>query len=240
MRRRATQLVNVFRRALAHFGGVRVPSFDDVSFDTSAFTYVGEHSGVRVWWTPTGDPIGLYYFPIPPDIGADISDLEALWRFVRASGKTVGAVPISLDTVNITGGRVVRQIVKIPQEPSGRTYIGSVTIPFRDFSFVLKVEAREHGVTGFRDTTVCHEMIQAGTVVLDPDAGLMRGWTQDPYDPALRDGPYANLSDAEVYDARFPTHPLSRVRPLLRRLTASLCLSPAIRDFPPFVYPPVR
>lgn len=217
-----------------------MPSLDDVSFDTSALTYDGDHSGVRVWWTPADDPIGLYYFPIPPDIAADISDLEALRRFWRAIGAASDAVQISLDTMDINGTRAVRQIVKIPQEPSGRTYVGSLTIPFRDFSFVLKVVAREHGITGFRDTTVCHEMLRAGAVVLDPDADLMRGWTQDPYDPALRDGPYANLSEAEVYDPRFPEHPLSRVRPLLRRLSESLRISPAIRDLPPFVYPPVR
>jgi hypothetical protein len=217
-----------------------MPSLDDVSFDTSALTYDGEHNGVRVWWTAAADPVGLYYFPIPPDITADIADLEALRRFYRASGTARDVVQISLDTVDINGVRAVRQIVKIPQQPWGRTYIGSVTIPFRDFSFVLTLEACEHGMTGFRDTTVCQEMIRAGTVVPDADAGLLRGWTQDPYDPALRDGPYANLSDAEVYDARFPEHPLSRVRPLLRRLTESLRVSPAIRDLPPFVYPPVR
>jgi hypothetical protein len=130
----------------------------------------------------------------------------------------------------------VRQLVRVPQEPSGVTYIGSVTVPFRDFSFVLKIGGREHGITGMRDTLVCQEMIEAGIVSLDPDARVIRGWTQDPYDSTIRDGSFPNLSETETYDTRFPEHPLSRVRPLLKTLSTTLTLSERIRGLPPFVY----
>jgi hypothetical protein len=214
-----------------------MPSLDDVSFDTSSLKYEGIIDDARVWSTPVGDPVSLHYFPVTPDIAAGPADPHALRRFYRAHLTAVGGVLIALDTYAVDGGRSIRQLLKVPQEPSGMTYIGSVTIPFRDFSFVLKISGREHGTTGVRDTVVCHEMIQAGVVTLDPDAGIIRGWTQDPYDPSVRDGPFPNLSEAETYDPRFPEHPLSRVRPLLRKLSATLSLGERLRDLPQFAYP---
>lgn len=126
-------------------------SLDDVSFDTSTLTLDGDRNGVRVWWTPAGDLVSLHYFPVPPDIAADTSDLGKMWEFARSRRASTRAVQVSLETIDIQGCRLVRQIVKVPQEPSGMTYIGSVTAPFRDFSFVLKIEAKEEGMTGIRD-----------------------------------------------------------------------------------------
>jgi hypothetical protein len=214
-----------------------MPTLEDVSFETASFSYRGERDGVQVWLTPAEDPVGLFLFPIPPDIGADVSDLRALREFYRSSHAAVGTVVIALDAVDVDGCRSVRLITKIPQQPSGMTYIGSLTIPFRDFSFVLKVEAREHGTTGIRDTLVANELMDAGIVTIDVEAGDLRGWTQDPYDATLRDGPYPNLSESEAYDTRFPDHPLSRVRPLLRHLSQSVTVSDRVRTSPPFVYP---
>jgi hypothetical protein len=217
-----------------------MPTLDDVSFDSASLQYIGDRDGCRVWLTPTQDPVSLYLFAIPPDIAADTSQLAALRAFYRSHHASVGAVLISLETIRIDTCLVVSLITKIPQQPSGMTYIGSVTIPFRDCSFVVKAEAREHGTTGIRDTLVADEMMQAGVVSIDVEAGLIRGWTKDPYDSTLCDGPYPNLSEAEAYDARFPSHPLSRVRSLLKQITQSLQLSRQLRTLPPFVYPPVK
>ncbi|HSM18640.1 MAG TPA: hypothetical protein VK845_16755 [Gemmatimonadales bacterium] len=124
--------------------------------------------------------MSLHYFPVPPDITADTSDLGKMWEFARSRRASTRAVQISLETIDIQGCRLVRQIVKVPQEPSGMTYIGSVTAPFRDFSFVLKIEAKEEGMTGIRDNVVFGEMLRAGRVDIDPEAKVIRGWTQDP------------------------------------------------------------
>ena len=217
-----------------------MPSLDDVSFDTSSLEFQGSFDEARVWSTARGDPVSLHYFPVAPDIAADTSDIQALRKFAREHLSAVGGVLITLDTFVVDRVLSARQLVKVPQEPSGMTYIGSVTVPFRDFSFVLKIGGREHGITGMRDTLVCQEMIQAGIVSLDPDAGVIRGWTQDPYDSTIRDGSFPNHSEAETYDTRFPEHPLSRVRPLLKTLSESLSLNERIRALPPFVYPRVQ
>jgi cysteine peptidase C11 family protein len=55
----------------------------------------------------------------------------------------VGTGVIEVDRVDINGCRAMRTIFKAQQQPTGLTYIGALTFPFRDFSF-LKIGC--HGV----------------------------------------------------------------------------------------------
>src|SRR5262245_66337926 len=66
-------------------------------------------------------------------------------------------------------------------------YIGSIILPFHDFSYVLKIQCLELGTTGFRDAIVLDRMMAAGEVQFDVTTRTMRGWMQDPYDPSIRD-----------------------------------------------------
>lgn len=213
-----------------------MPSLDSVSFDVTGFAYNGEREGMRVWLTPSGDGITLHYFPIPPDIAADLHDLAALRQFYRSAVSHAGGAIIEVDTLTIQGCWAVRQIVKVPQEPSGMTYLGSFTFPYRSCSFVLKIQCPEYGTTGFRDTVVLDEQMKQGRVVIDADRQLITGWMQDPYEPTLTDGFRRNLSEDEAYDVRFPDHPLSRLRPLLTRLQHTISLADDLRQQGPFAF----
>ncbi len=57
-------------------------------------------------------------------------------------------------------------------------------------------------------------------------------WGADLYDPNLRTEPLRNISEDETYDARFPDHPLSRVRRLIRHTT--LIVVPEVKAAAPF------
>jgi hypothetical protein len=116
----------------------------------------------------------------------------------------------------------LRQIIKIPQQPHGITYLGSITLPYRSFSFVLKIQCPEYGTTGIRDAVIADELMGEGLVSIVVGAQVIRGWTQDPYEPTLTDGFRKNVSEDPKYDARFPAHPLSRLRPLLTRLQGTI------------------
>ena len=59
----------------------------------------------------------------------------------------------------IDGCRAVWLIVKAPQKPHGMTYIGSLTFPFRNFSFVLKAVCVEHGTPGMREAVVLERFL---------------------------------------------------------------------------------
>ncbi len=198
-----------------------MPSLDSVTFDATGLAFEGERNGVRAWFTEDGDLVTLHYFPGPPPIPADLSDLDAVRDFYRTTAMQGGAAIIEVDTIAVQGCTALRTIVKLPQVPHGITYVGCVTIPFPSFSFVLNVQCAEYGTTGIRDAVIVDELMRQGRLALDPRAG---GWMQDPYDPSLTDGFRRNVSEHAKYDARFPTHPLSRLRPRLARLQETIRL----------------
>lgn len=211
-----------------------MPALHDVVFDTSDLEYQGESERVSSWLTPDGDLVELHLLLKPPDIDAPIEDPVAVRRFYRTRLATSGAILVALDTATVSDCPALCTIVKVPQRPAGMTYVGCVTLPFRDCSFVLKMIAVERGITGVRDNVVCGEMIQSGAVQLDTEAQTLRGWTRDPYDERKVDGPYPNLSEAEAFDARFPEHPLSRVRPRMRHVVATMSLRDQAQALPRF------
>ncbi len=102
------------------------------------------------------------------------------------------------------------------------TYVGSLTIPFRDFSFVIKVQSEEHGITGMRETSLLTRRVVAGEE-LSFENGRMKLPDWNP--------------DEEQFDAEFRMHPLSRVRRVLRDATNFLAIEAAITCLPGFTLP---
>jgi hypothetical protein len=208
---------------------------DQVSFDVTGHTYKGDHGHARVWWTRDGDAIGLYHYAKAPDIEAAPSDRAALRRFYARIAEASEIGLLEVEPVALDGLVAVRMLVKAPQEPSGRTYIASLTLPFRDFSYVLKTQCAEQGMIGMRDSIVLDELLRSGAVRLDGEPRQAVGWSMDPQVPV---GPLVyNRSESEEYDARFPEHPLSRARAILRHLEATTRVSAAVRRAAPFVGP---
>ncbi|NEX93459.1 hypothetical protein [Caulobacter sp. 17J65-9] len=128
-----------------------------------------------------------------------------------------------------------RSIFKAPQQPTGRAYIAALTFPFRDCSFVVKVQCLEIGVTGMRDATIMAMLTAKGALSADPEH--FSDWLSDPYDTAEKGPLTRNLSEDRKYDEMFPDHPLSRARRTLAELEATVQLSPALQAAPPFRYP---
>ena len=64
-------------------GGGGKPSLDAVHFDTTGYAAQGEPQPgkVRVWHTPEGDGLGVYLFPVRPDLPANASSLDELAAF---------------------------------------------------------------------------------------------------------------------------------------------------------------
>ena len=66
-------------------GGGATPSLDSVHFDTTGYAFQGEPrpGSLRFWHTPEGDELGLYFFPVPPDLPANAGSVEELAAFYR-------------------------------------------------------------------------------------------------------------------------------------------------------------
>jgi hypothetical protein len=212
-----------------------MPSLNSITFDTTGLLPQGDRDGVRVWHTPDGDGVGLYYFPLAPDILADISSLSSVSHFYGDQIAAANAVGIMIDPLQIDGCRVVKMIIRVPQQPSGMIYLGSLTLPFRNFSFVVKMQCAEHGITGMREAVVMDELLRRGEIGIDK-AGKIEGW-ETPLDSTT--SPYWKSNRAEVtdYDMRFPEHPLSILRRTFGQIEGSLKVSDDVKGEPRFSYP---
>lgn len=212
---------------------------DFITFTDAGFVPQGDVDGIRVWHTPQGDGLGLYFFALPPDIKADLNNVQDVRNFCRAAMSSANSGLIEADVVLLDGCRALQSITKQLQPQGGMIYIGSLILPFRDFSYVVKVQCAEWGVTGVREAAVLDALLGSGQIDLDQmgDGGEIPGWAQDPYDAGVKTPLMRNLAEDPRYDAQFADHPLSRARAVLRQVQASLHIAPEAKTAPPFVFP---
>ena len=196
------------------------PSLDSVRFSATGFSFQGELGGARVWHSPEGDGIGLYFFPVRPDLPENAKSLGDLRDTLQAAIGDSGAQLVQIRFRVIDHCQSVEQVIKIRQEPRGFTYVGSIIIPFEEFSFVVKVQCQERGMTGMREAILMAKALQSGTMMIRPtgadgadDVSLTGEWNPDD----------------ERYDAISPDHPLSRVRRILSEVAVSLYIEPTVK-----------
>ncbi|HEX5941576.1 MAG TPA: hypothetical protein VFY66_04830 [Anaerolineales bacterium] len=213
-----------------------MPSLDSITFDTTGLIPQSDINGVRVWHTPEGDGLGLYYFPIPPDILADINSLTSIGSFYGNQIAAANLTGISINTLDIDECKFIKMIIRVPQQPSGMMYIGSLTLPFRDFSFVVKMQCSERGITGMRESLILNELLDNDEVEFNNKSDEFEGW-ELPLDTV--DSPYWKINRAETveYDARFPNHPLSILRRTFDQIEKSIKVSDDVKREPRFSYP---
>jgi len=208
---------------------------DSISFDTTGLIPQGQKNGVRVWQTPDGDGVGLYLFPVPPDILADINSLESLSSFYGNQLAAASVTGILIDTIDIDGCRFIKMVVRVPQQPLGMSYLGSLTLPFRDFSFVIKMQCAERGVTGMRESLIADELLSKGEIKI-AKSGKFDGWEQDLSSNTSL--PWKiNRAEAPEYDILFPTHPLSILRRTLAQIESSIRITSDMKLEPKFTFP---
>jgi hypothetical protein len=171
----------------------------------------------------TDSIVALQYFDKPPNI---MPAWTISKRFARATERSRRApgVPRSIEAISVNGCRSVHLILKVPQASAGLIYIGSLTLPFRDFSYVVRVQCAEGGLSGIRNTTILAELINTGEVKFDEGQTQPTGWWTDPCNLLVGEPPARNLSELPRYDARFPDHALSRLRRIFPRIEATLRL----------------
>jgi hypothetical protein len=221
---------------------------DLVTIDDSDFVLQGDEQGVRYWRHPAVDSFGLSYYPARADLDADLNDLGSVRAFYRKLAMQAGGGVVDVETPVIGQCRAVRTIIRVCPEPPSMVYLGAIMLPFRDFTYAFKSQYAEQGTTGLREAVVFNQLKQSGLLTDPPLSAAQRsgegvylmrrnmvgGWMDDPNDSAIETQLMRNRADAEEYDARFPDHPLSRVRLLLNHLQQSLRLSPQLRSAPHF------
>lgn len=205
-------MFNFFKSKKASINSLSIPDF--------GWEQVKNDPEMKQWINPAQTiALSVHFFDQKPDLptAKDIAILRAFYRnqIVVHDGGLIQANLINLKTYS-----VIKTIFKIPQKPTGMTYLGSLTIPFKKCSYVVKIQATEVGTTGMRDSLIADQLLKEGKITLGENS--FEGWFEDPYDASFKEGTPMNLSETIVYDAMFPEHPLSKARSLLEQIEAQI------------------
>jgi len=199
-----------------------VRGLDSLTFDATSLTLQGDQQNTRTWFTASGDRVTLCALPRQPGYRAVAGDLDAIRAKTRDQAAQYGGAIVEVELCDIGGVAAIREILKIPQKPTGMGYMGSFSLPLSDRAYLITAACPERGITGMRDTAIFAKLLQSGEIKFEDGAAAPAGWMADPYDPSILGPPARNRADDEAYDTLFPDHPLSRVRGLLRQIGGSV------------------
>ena len=206
---------------LRNIFGKHPASPDSVTFDVSRYEYQGVRDGAKVWHTPDGDGLGIYFFQRQPDIPSGLASVLQLresysskignkFRVIECQVKPFDNVP----TVWLVVGG-------LDEQTRGSVYVGSLTIPFRDFSYVIKMQTHERDTTGMREAMLVARALGDGTGKIQDGKFVPNGWS----------------FDDERFDNLLPQHPLSRLRQELRLVARSVKIDEKVKRKDPFDLP---
>jgi hypothetical protein len=202
------------------FGG-QPASPDSVTFDVSRYEFQGVRDGAKVWHTADGDGLGIYFFHKKPDIPVGLtSTLQLRESYSSAHGDKFRVVDCCVQPLDeIPSVRLI--IGGLDQKSGGAVFVGSFTIPFRDFSYVIKMQTHERGVTGMREAILVEQALRDGTGSIQDGKFVAHGWSVDD----------------ERFDNLVPKHPLSRLRQELRLIAESVHIDEKVKHEAPFNLP---
>lgn len=208
-------------------------------FPSEGWNFERSDESIELWSNDHGDAASLNYFDLEPNLptALKIEYIDILRNWYRQLVASQGGGLVSVELVELAGLNGLEVIIKVPQNPSGMTYIASITFPFSDFSFVIKYTCQEIGTTGFRDSIIGGKLSANYT---EKERSDFKWWKKDPYDSTYDDIALYNLSDCEEYDSHFLTHPLSRARNHLVEIKNIITFDTDLVDYPGFKMEPSK
>lgn len=212
-------------------------TMDSIKFNTEGWQSVQLTDDRQSWQNNSREEISLHCNQNPPDLPCPLSYLAGLRNYYRLCADRSGAGLVSCDPIAIKGISCLKVICKVPQQPSGMAYVGTIVMPFSQGSYTIKVQSQERGITGQRESFILDKMMSKGLVGVDERSGKLTNWEKDPYDPHIHTRVMVNPSEAERYDSAFPAHPLSRVRRILTGILMSMEVSDDLTRLVPFMGP---
>jgi hypothetical protein len=196
---------------------------ESVKFDTAGYQYRGTTApgSDHVWSTPEGDTVALIYCPGHPDWPERARTVDELRRAGAERLKASEGRFVEM-RVRPTKARAAIQVIFKARRGSGWTYVGSLSILFRDFGFVIQAACEERGITGLREAMVMY---------------LQTAYPDSPKIPEAEPACLPWDPDNARFDGDFPDHPLTRLRRILDRLSGSVEIEAPILNLPGFPLP---
>jgi hypothetical protein len=195
------------------------PSVSDVEIGTRDFKLAADKDQMRGWRTPSGDAVMFFLETIPPPFPFGKNTMQEFIACFQEKLSSHNVPLVECATCMLDGYRGFSYIMKHPQEGGGLSYCGDVSIPFREHYYHYRIECKEHGITGARESKAIADALLEGRVEKDEnEEGLLQ----------IRGGP--NYEDKK-YDDIFPEHPLSRVRQLISHVHETVSTSDKLANF---------
>jgi hypothetical protein len=173
------------------------------------------------WQNVTGDEMCIKVEPLS-GVFPDLNDIAGVRRHFRnLIGQRGGAI-VSCDIAAVGELAAVRCVSKYRagQGPA-MAFTAAITIPLAPWVVELSIRGSEQGTTGVREAMVLQELMQTARPSERQQLAnriFPMEWKFERYEPGARGDLSFVVSDDEKYDPRFPDHPLTSVRRLLRRV----------------------
>lgn len=217
-------MFSLFKKPKATINSISIPNF--------GWEQVKNDAEIQQWINPEQSiALSINFFDLKPDLPT-ATNVDLLRNFYRDQLVAHNGGLIETNLISLKSYSLIKTIFKIPQQPTGMTYLASLTIPFKKCSYVVKIQAVEVGATGMRDTVVSTQLLTEGKIDLGGDD--FEGWFADPYDPSIKEGTPMNLSEDIAYDAMFPKHPLSQARSLLSKIESQIIFADELAKYKRF------
>jgi hypothetical protein len=114
-----------------------------IRFSTSGLMPRKNEPARQLWLNAFNDVIEFRTFDLPPDIPVRLSDARGLRAFYDAGAAAQNGTVLGLEVRAVGKVRAVLLELQLPAQPRGSTFVASLTLPFRDGSFVIKTQAIE-------------------------------------------------------------------------------------------------
>lgn len=122
-------------------------------FDTAGLIPRKDEPQRKLWLNGFNDVVELRAFALPPDIPVRLRDAAGLRAYYDAAARTQGAQVLGLEVVQTPvrafdaaferSMQVIGLLMRAPAKPRGFVFVGSVALPFKRGSFVLRHQATE-------------------------------------------------------------------------------------------------
>lgn len=162
-----------------------------------------------------------------------LEDKKVLQGYFRAKAVDANGGLIYADTLNLKGLRAIKTIFKVPQAQMMR-YLAAYIIPFKFYSFGLKIIAEETEDLRLREMMVAAEYFDGQMIPNTTEAKIKAAWLQDPYDVNYTQGSLMSEAERFEYDTRFPDHPLTKIRLWMQELEENLNFHPRMHKLRKF------
>lgn len=163
--------------------------------------------------------LSINYFDSKPDLPY-LNEIDVVREFYRKELSAHKGGLIEVNTKEIESYKTIKTLFKISQEPTGISYLASLTFPFKNHSFVIKIQALEFGMTSKRETETTNYLLK--NKELTPSGDSYLEWERDPYKSDFKEGLLMNLSEQKKYDSVYANHALSKARQLLNEIENNL------------------